>query len=296
MNRAALFVLLALFAVGCTKKAKVGDKCDNGARACVDAQNGLYCAAGVYHADTCRGAKGCVEDKGFATCDITGNNDGDPCPTALDGFSVCRADRKTRAMCKGSKYVVETCRGDDGCTTEQVGMARCDKGNPEPGEACTSDPRLQFCAAGKKAMLTCKDGKYVVRQKCPGPNGCRAADGGAVACDPNGTFAAGEECFFINSACTGDGKSLLACKDSKFAIDKECPGEGACAGAVCDTGFAAENEPCAVGKHACNLDKKSLLECKVPKVKPDEEADPKWAIAKKCKTACAAGDGKLTCD
>lgn len=295
MKRAAL-LLLSLLVVGCAKKPKVGDKCDNGARACVDAQNGLYCAAGTFQADTCRGAKGCVEDKGIATCDITANNDGDPCPAALDGFSVCRADRKTRAMCKGSKYVIEACRGEDGCTTEQVGMARCDKGNPEPGESCTSDPRLQYCAVGRKAMLTCRDGKYVVRQSCPGPNGCKDGSGGAVMCDPRGAFAAGDDCFFIQAACTPDGKALLACKDGKLAFDKECPGEGACTPVACDTGYVAENEPCSAGQHACNLDKKSFMECKTPKGSATEDAQPTWTVAKKCKSGCSAKDGKLTCD
>jgi hypothetical protein len=295
MTRFALLALV-LLTIGCNKKPKVGDKCENGLRACIDGTSGLYCANGAFQADTCRGAKGCAEEKGIATCDITGNNDGDPCPAALDGFSVCRADRKTRAMCKGGKYVVETCRGEDGCTTEQVGMARCDKGNPEPGEACTSDPRLQYCSGDKKSMLTCKDGKYVVRQKCPGPHACRPGTGGAVICDPNGEFAAGDDCFFISAMCAG--RSLLNCKDGKFAVAKDCPGEGGCSGVMCDDGFAAEGEPCVVGRHVCNLDKKSLLECKLAKGKTVEDIDaaPTWSVAKKCKGECTAKDGKLNCD
>ena len=296
MNRFA-FAALVVLALGCSKKPKVGDKCENGARACIDGTSGLYCAAGAYQADTCRGAKGCAEDKGIVTCDITGNNDGDPCPAALDGFSVCRADRKTRAMCKGGKYVVETCNGDDGCTTEQVGMARCDKGNPGVGESCTSDPRVQYCSSDKKGMVTCKDGKYVLRQKCPGPNACKPGSGGGVICDPNGEFAEGDDCFFISLACTADGKKLLACKDGKFATSKECPGEGRCSGVTCDEGYAVEGEPCIVGRHMCSLDKKSLLECKTVKAKSVDEVDEqKWAVSKKCKTQCTAADGKLSCD
>ncbi len=294
MTRLGLF-LVALLALGCSKaKAKVGDKCDNGARACIDAQSGLYCAAGAYQPDTCKGPKGCVEDKGQATCDITGNNDGDPCPAALDGFSVCRADRKTRAMCKGGKYVVEACKGEDGCTTEQVGMAKCDKGNPDPGETCTADPRLQFCAAGKKAAMTCKDGKYVVVQNCPGTQGCREQTGGAVACDPGGAFAAGDPCFFISAACTADGKSLLTCKDGKFAVDSDCPGEGKCSGVACDKGFALEKDVCTEGgRKACSQDKKSMLECKTP-AKTDE--DSTWKSIKKCAKGCEPKDGKIGCE
>lgn len=295
MNWSALAVVV-LLALGCNKKPKVGDKCENGMRACVDAVSGLYCAAGAYQQDTCRGPKGCAEDKGIVSCDITANNDGDPCPAALDGYSVCRADRKTRAMCKGGKYVVESCNGEDGCTTEQVGMARCDKGNPEPGESCTSPAPVQYCSSDKKSMMTCIDGKYVVRQKCPGPNGCRPGTGGSVICDPKGEFAAGDGCFFIQNACSGH--TLLNCKDGKFAVEKECPGEEGCSPMRCDPGYAIEKDPCIAGRHACSDDKKSLLECKPPNLKPGALADYdlKWSVAKKCKTECTAKDGKLGCE
>jgi hypothetical protein len=288
--------LLVVLAVSCTTKPKVGDKCENGMRACVDKTQGLYCANGAFQADTCKGPKGCYEEKSIASCDLTGNDNGDPCPAALDGFSVCRADRKTRAMCKAGKYVVETCRGEDGCTTESVGMARCDRGDPEPGEACTSDARLQFCSSDKKSFVTCKDGKYVVRQKCPGPNGCRTMSAGVVACDPFGAFAAGDDCFFIQSVCTADGKSLLACKDGKLAADQDCPGPERCRGGFCDTGVAVAGEICTVGGKACSLDKKTLLECKAPKGSPDGIVGATWSVAKKCKSDCVPKDGQLACD
>lgn len=291
--RRVVFLLFVLLAASCSKKPKAGDKCEQAARACVDKTQGLYCADGVYQADTCKGPKGCYEEQGLTKCDLTGNDNGDPCPAALDGYSVCRADRKTRAMCKGGKYVVESCTGEDGCTTESPGMARCDRGDPAPGESCTSDARLQFCASDKKAFVTCKDGKFVVRQKCPGPNGCRNMSAGVISCDPNGAFAVGDDCFFLQNVCTQDGKTLLGCKDGKFALDKECPGPKRCSGIQCDTGVAVENEPCIVGDTACSLDKKSLLECKAPK-KPEDE--PTYTIAKKCKTACVPRDGKLECD
>lgn len=293
MTRIAL-VVIALLSIGCSKaKAKVGDKCENGTRACVDAQNGLYCAAGAYQADTCRGPRGCAEDKGIVTCDITGNNDGDACPAALDGFSVCRADRKTRATCKGGKYVVEPCKGEDGCTTEQIGQAKCDKGNPEVGEACTSDPRIQFCAAGKKAMLNCKDGKYVVGQKCPGKFGCKEQSGGIVSCDPDGTFAVGDACFFIQEACSDDHRKKLVCKDGKFVADTDCPGEKGCENLSCDLGLAVEKEECIfTGRRACATDGKSLLECKTS-TKADEPST--WKSIQNCKT-CRPGDGKLNCE
>jgi len=293
MKRFFLAVLLVL-AVSCAKKVRVGDKCENGMRACVDGTHGLYCANGAFQADTCKGPKGCYEEKGIASCDLTGNDNGDPCPAALDGFSVCRADRKTRAMCKGGKYVVETCKGEDGCTTESVGMARCDRGDPDPGDSCTSDARLQFCASDKKAFVTCKEGKFVVRQKCPGPNGCRSQSAGVVSCDPYGAFAAGDDCFFIQSVCTNDNKSLLACKDGKFALDKECPGPNRCRGVECDTGVAVEGEACLIGQQACSLDKKTMLECK--QAKSNDDFEPKFTVMKKCKTQCVPKDGKLECD
>jgi len=293
MKRALLILLVAL-SLSCAKKPKAGDPCAKEARACVDKTQGLYCANGVYQADTCKGPRGCYEENGITSCDRTANESGDPCPAALDGQSVCRADRKTRAMCKDSKYVVESCKGEDGCTTESIGMARCDRGDPAPGESCTSDARLQFCASDKKSFVTCKDGKFVVRQKCPGPNGCRTMSAGVVSCDPSGPFVAGDDCFFLQDVCTADGKSLLTCKDGKFAFGTDCPGPNRCSQyRICDTGMAAENETCVIGTQACNLDKKSLLECKKPK-NPDEPAV--YTVGKKCKTACVPKDGKFECD
>lgn len=291
MRRLSL-IFLCLLVLSCSKnKAKVGDKCEVGGRACIDAQTGLYCAAGVYQLDTCRGPRGCVEEKGFATCDITGNNDGDPCPMALDGFSVCRADRKTRAMCKGGKYVVESCAGENGCTTEQVGVATCDKGNPVVDEACTADPRIQYCGVGKKTAVTCQFGKYKVAQACPGPLGCKEQGGGTVICDPLGTFKAGDPCYFIANACTEDHK-LLSCKVGTFLADGDCPGEGRCNNGVCDRGYADDKSSCPVrGARACAKDHKALLECKEGK-KPEESQT--WQVSKKCKE-CVAKDGKLEC-
>jgi hypothetical protein len=284
----------------CNKKPQVGGKCETGRRACTDKKSGLYCADGAWQADTCKGPRGCVEEKDNATCDVTGDEDGDPCPAALDGFGACRADRHSRAQCKAGKYVVEKCRGDEGCTMESAGVSTCDRGIPEPGEKCTADPKMQFCGSGGKVFVTCKDGVYALKQKCPGPNGCKYQGGGLVTCDPNGTFVAGDACHFIERACTADKSAQLECKDAIFVLKSECPGPERCHSYGCDSGYADPASPdgCIKDKRACSLDKKSLLVCKGTTKKTDDGdiVDYKWTIEKPCKTDCTPKDGQLSCD
>lgn len=286
-----LLVVVGL-TLGCGKP-KAGDKCDEaGKRACVDGKSALYCAAGTWQLDTCKGPRGCAEEKGVVSCDATENADGDPCPAALDGFGACRADRKSRAICKGGKYLVEPCRGDDGCTMQQGGLSSCDHAGAKIGDKCTVDPRVEMCGEGGKAFVQCKNGVIALSQKCPGPVGCKDQGGGRVSCDPNGEFAVSDLCHFITAACTADGKSIMACRDGKFVIDKACPGPDGCKNVSCDLGVGKLGDPCD-RMAACSDDGKSLLVCKMKKA--DDEGTT-WNLDRKCKTGCAAKDGKLVCD
>lgn len=288
----ALIVTLGTF--GCSKP-KAGDKCEEvGRRACVDAKTALYCAGGTWQLDTCKGPKGCVEEKGIATCDLTENAEGDPCPAALDGFGACLSDKKSRAVCQKGKYVVEPCRGPDGCTMQQGGMSTCDHAVTKIGDRCTVDGRVQMCADDGKSFARCADGVITLGQKCPGPNGCKDQGGGRVSCDPNGDFAEGDLCHFIKYTCTANGRALLICEDGKFKQNKTCPGPEGCVGLSCDQGVAKAGDPCN-GKAACSDDGKALLACKPPK-KPTEEEGNVWTLDRKCKTACTVKDGQLSCD
>src|SRR5437899_1199689 len=96
-TRTLAFVVLLL--ASCKGGDKAGGPCDNGMRKCQDGKTALYCAKGTWQTDTCKGPRGCYEDKGTAACDVTANAEGDPCPQALDGFGACRADLKSRAIC-----------------------------------------------------------------------------------------------------------------------------------------------------------------------------------------------------
>ena len=292
----ALVVVLA-FACAKEKPPAPGGMCDAGKRACADAQTALLCVNGVWQRDTCRGPKGCYLDKGLAACDLTGNAVGDPCPASMDGFSGCRADGKTRVVCKGGQYQNEICKGKEGCTLTQIGVTTCDYGPPVVGEACFGDARIQHCDEGGKLFVQCKDGRYVLSQKCPGPLGCTEAGGGLVSCDANGEFEAGDVCALLQQTCIRDGVAQLQCEDGKF-VRHECPGPGRCTlgGTVCDTGFANVADSCKEGATACSTDKKSLLECKTPKVTGDDiETPAKWSIKKTCKTGCSAQDGAIEC-
>jgi hypothetical protein len=287
-------LLLLVPLVSCRRTPKVGDACEPGARACIDQVQGLYCAKGVYELDTCKGPNGCREEKGIVSCDLTRNASGDPCPAALDGFSVCREDRKTRALCKGGKYVVEKCLGEDGCTTEQVGHAECDRGPVSVGDDCTSDRRLLYCGEGGKSALRCEGGKFAMVQRCPGPKGCTSPTPGLVVCDPSGEFVAGDRCHFISAICTADARALLVCKEGVLVRARECPGPVGCEFGACDRGIATAGTVCPPGRRACSEDGRALLECKQPK--NDPEGDYTWTVQKTCKTGCTPKDRELVCD
>ena len=192
------------------------------------------------------------------------------------------------------------CRGAEGCTMEQAGVSTCDRGVPEPGEKCTADANIQFCGAGGKVFVTCKDGVYAVKQKCPGPAGCKEQGGGLVSCDPHGAFVVGDACHFLSFTCTADSKAQLACKDGLFVLERECPGPDRCTSLGCDSGYVDPASPdlCTKDKRACSIDKKSLLACKQTTKKTDdgEVVETKWAVEKPCKVGCTAKDGQLACE
>lgn len=297
----ALWLLAFGAFVACDKgKPKQGETCENNKRTCESSARLLICVNGAFQADTCKGPKGCYEDKGLATCDITGDDPGDPCPRALEGFTGCRRDGKTRLTCKAGAYEAESCVGPDGCTLTQIGVATCDLGPPRQGGPCSGDPRIQYCDADGKGFMLCgSERKFVVAQKCPGPNGCKETGGGLVSCDPNGAFVAGDACVLLSTTCSADGSSQLRCEGGSF-VAHECPGPERCTmgGTACDTGFAAVGAPCVEGKRACSDDKKSLLECKPTPPKKVLEGEPEatLAVKKKCKGECTPKDGALACD
>lgn len=294
MQPRSLVLALLLFVACKGSGDKPGGPCENGARKCQDGKTALYCAKGAWQSDTCKGPRGCYEDKGIAACDVTGNAEGDPCPQALDGFGACRADLKSRAMCKAGKYTIESCTGEGGCTMDSPGISTCDRGAAELGSPCSTEG-FQSCAADKKSFFLCKGGKYAEGQKCPGKTGCSSKGGGLVGCDPNGAFAPDDRCILVQLACTEGGKARLKCEGGKFVADEECPGPLRCFGVECDTGLAKIDDTCKQeGRTACSDDKKSLVSCK-PSKKKGEEDLLKWTVDKKCPKSCMPNDGNLEC-
>src|SRR5689334_3085251 len=95
---------VSLFAACSKKTPKNGEACDdNGARACIDGKTSAYCFKGTWQREACNGPKGCTFENNVGACDLTGNNDGDDCPPALEGWMACKVDGKTRLTCKGGK-------------------------------------------------------------------------------------------------------------------------------------------------------------------------------------------------
>ncbi len=160
-------------------------------------------------------------------------------------------------------------------------------------EPCTAPPKALFCAEDKKSLLGCVEGKYAVRQSCPGPNGCKEAEAGAVVCDTLGPFEPLDKCVTVDRICSANGKSLLRCSRGHLLVEQLCEGEHRCANGVCDPGYAVAGELCAHhGWRACSRDKAKLLEC-APSGKPGVAST--WVATRTCKGACVAKDAKLEC-
>lgn len=185
-----LLVLLATF-IAC--KPRVGGTCKDGQRECLDAHSSLYCASGTWQLDACKGPNGCRQESGQdAWCDTRGALEGDTCLAQFEGRLECADDLKSRIQCRGGRYHTEQCKGPRGCTPEGEDAIRhlgpsCDPGEPAPGTSCidwpgTANEEAPLCGEGHATTVKCRDGVYVVVDRCPGPNGCKRFQG-MTQCD-----------------------------------------------------------------------------------------------------------------
>jgi hypothetical protein len=211
---ASLFALL--FACG---KPKAGESCSSGRVACQDPATELVCQDGKFMAAPCKGAKGCTVSGGTQSCDISANGAGDPCPPASEGNAACSPDKAQMVVCRSGKYQLETCRGPKGCTSA-AGRVECDTSLQNEGDTCTPDESYA-CTVDKKKALVCKSGKFVFYTHCRGAKACERT-GREVQCD-RGRQEIGDPCLKAGDhECSVDEKSLLACKDGRWALDKKC--------------------------------------------------------------------------
>ncbi len=216
--------VLLVFTAACTRKA--GDSCKEGVALCTGRSNGLFCTDGTLIAASCRGPLGCAADAGVLACDDSVAVANDGCVT--NGDSACSPDHKAALECQGTNFaVVETCKGPKGCVLSGKTIV-CDNDVAEAQDPCREEGDFA-CASNGKVLLLCKSGSFQPANTCRGPKGCTVREHPTenkvgFACDD--TIAeAGDLCDEDGeSACSVDRKTLLACKESHFAIVKPCRG------------------------------------------------------------------------
>ena len=163
---------------GCKEKPPgPGDPCKPTEIRCVDAKTELACQKGTFIEAPCKGPAGCKADTNHLYCDFTGNATGDPCSTDDEGNAKCIGTDR-RITCRGGKYFVDACRGDEGCRS--AGIIRCDQSKAEDDDACTG--QTNACSTDGKRVLTCHDGRLVTTAQCPGEDGCTIVEH-KVSCD-----------------------------------------------------------------------------------------------------------------
>ncbi|HEY1960317.1 MAG TPA: hypothetical protein VGH28_32125 [Polyangiaceae bacterium] len=212
--------------------AAIGAPCSAGETSCsTDGKAMLQCDSGSLQvALTCKGPKGCrpIEHGTSVSCDYTYADPDDACN--VSDFA-CSTDGKSELRCDGSKFVVASpCGGPDACTvspSKNGGYSlRCDTHIAPLGAPCLDDGHFA-CTPDGKSQLRCARGHFTLAMTCKGAGGCkisknRVDDTTTVACDGD-LSDVGDPCRPDVHACTLDGKSLLACKDGLFAIDRGCP-------------------------------------------------------------------------
>jgi hypothetical protein len=176
--RAPALALLVLLATGCNKEPGPGDACKPTDIRCADPKTELACQRGTFIAAPCKGPMGCKEDGKHLFCDVTGNAEGDPCSTDEDGAAKCIGD-KQRITCRGGKYTIDWCRGDQGCDAK-TGTVKCDQSKGQDGDPCHGSTNA--CSQDGKRVLSCHDGRLGTAAECPGEAGCTIQDR-QVSCD-----------------------------------------------------------------------------------------------------------------
>jgi hypothetical protein len=223
MSRKVVVGALLLGALLLACKKKVGDACTGAEGSCTSTAGALYCKDGKYAEMPCRGAGGCKTTANVVTCDNDLANVGDACDKNDD--PACSMDKKTYLKCSGGAFVLDSlCRGPKGCSWETknaVTNFACDTSVAEVGDACDGDGYA--CSPDNKGQVHCEDKKFALVNTCKGPKGCKADEAKrAIECD-NNIADVNDPCTEPDdTACTTDKKSMLKCKNKKFALDHKC--------------------------------------------------------------------------
>lgn len=174
-----------------------------------------------------------------------------------------------------------------------ITAAGCDT-KPRDGKDCDKSKDSVICS-DPNTRLSC-DGEKWRAESCLGPKGCEA---GAlfVRCDTSLANEASPCAKGDKFACTLDKKSMMRCKDARWARSESCAGPAGCDASgmfvKCDNSIVIEGDLCEndpeknTVSSGCSADKKSLLSCK----------DSKWKKVETCAgpDGCSSGAG-VRCD
>jgi hypothetical protein len=193
--------------------AAVGDRCSGGGACSVDRQSMLLCKdrSFAFHAP-CKGTKGCYTEGAQVHCDESEADPGDPCTA---GTVACTADHVGLLRCEGGNYQLRlACRGPEGCHVE-AGKVSCDASVGQAGDPCEEGGS---CSADGAEFLECDSGKLAATS-CRGKRRCWTAEG-TVHCDRS-VARIGDDCA-SGSACSEDGRAMLACVAGKRKVSRRC--------------------------------------------------------------------------
>lgn len=185
---------------------------------------------------------------------------GKPGEDCTDTPGSC-SDKASHLVCVNKKYVLETCKGQNGCNDEGKTLV-CDNTKADVGDGCAHDG-ARACAADGKTELRCRGGKFAIEWSCRG--GCTLDASNNPKCTPTGEI--GDVCRADSIVCDGAKKQQLSCVGGKLATSRTCNGDRGCetapgGGVLCDRTVAVENENCTEpNSGACDTTRKHVLVC-----------------------------------
>jgi hypothetical protein len=205
-----------------------------------------------------------------------------------DGQQVC-ADERDSLICVDGKWETLTCRGSSGCKSAGSDVA-CENDTYSPGEPCDTAQSDYECGTDKVSVVECKGKHWKLAGRCPGPKGCTSQKQ-KVACDDS-VADVGMPCAVEGaSACSGDKRALLKCKDGVMTESAKCRGANGCdassGGPQCDATIAQVGDACTTEDGAaCSVDGKLLLRCR----------SRVMAATQTCKTPCKVAGTAILCN
>lgn len=160
---------------------------------------------------------------------------------------------------------------------------------PKEGKSCRNEGR-ESCVDAKNALV-CHSGLWEP-MLCRGTLGCRKV-GSEAECDQSAAED-GDVCNLADDVvCGADKKSMLECKQNKWARTASCLGQNGCLlvgkTVKCDNTIAMLGDACThTDDYACSPDKKVELVCK----------DAKFTVSATCRgpKGCNVVAKQISCD